>query len=292
MDIEKTNLELAQRSVQNYAKRTQIERLRVLNDIFRFLYSEFGKKHILDYSFEEINALKSWIQSKTVGIDRKKKYILYLKIMVDCALQKLAAEGNYQIVAYWQYVLSNNIHFSENGTKREVIMVSPEEIKDFLRKLKEIDVENYILFSILAYSGCRIAGLINLTFNNIHFDRGVFFTQEKATKTSSGMNKYFLPLAFCKELQNYCIRNQISGVDHICPVSDKQIRVRLRKIKPNWFPHLFRHTFRTQLHLRGCPNTEAEFLLNHAVSNVQQVYLQQLKDENHLRSIYDRYFPY
>lgn len=131
MDIEKTNLELAQRSVQNYAKRTQIERLRVLNDIFRFLYSEFGKKHILDYSFEEINALKSWIQSKTVGIDRKKKYILYLKIMVDCALQKLAAEGNYQIVAYWQYVLSNNIHFSENGTKREVIMVSPEEIKDF-----------------------------------------------------------------------------------------------------------------------------------------------------------------
>ncbi len=291
--IEEDNDRLVDRALRNYRERTRECRRRDMKLILNYFYEKFGKKHLLSYSFSEIEEFKDWIQNKKVGLERKKRLLLTLKKTIMEGLKEAGANGDFQLIAFWKYTLEEK-NFTESGKKKEIKYIEPEEIKEFLNTLKRTDLENYFLFGILIYSGCRLSGLINLQYNNINFDQGYFITQEKPTKVSSGLNTYFLPMFFVKELKLFCMQNNITNADKLCTVSDKQIRTRLRKTlkKPNWHPHLFRHSFRTQLHLKGCPEVEAEFLLNHAVRGILQVYLQQLKNMKHLREIYDKFFPY
>ncbi|MHA1340795.1 MAG: tyrosine-type recombinase/integrase [Promethearchaeota archaeon] len=292
-DIKSQNSLLIEKSIQRYAKATQINKRRIMRRTFNFLYEKFGVKYILNYSIEEFEQLFLWIENMQISKVTKQRFRNALKNLVNYALKPRFLEGDLKENIKWNYLLSNDFfEFTEMGKKREIIVIEKESIIEFLNQLRKKNYDDYIRFSIIIYSGCRISGLTNLKVSNIDFKLGVFYVYEKKTKNSSGLNRYFLPLDFIKELKNYIISKNLFKMDNICSITPKQVRCRLKKYRKDWWPHLFRHTLRTQWFLKGMPDIDAELLLNHQIKYSNQIYLKQLNNLNHLRKVYDFYFPY
>lgn len=66
------------------------------------------------------------------------------------------------------------------------VRLSIAELKQLLQGLKLRNYRDYIAVYILADTGCRIGGLINLKIENIRLEERYFITKEK----NSGNNRY------------------------------------------------------------------------------------------------------
>lgn len=195
-------------------------------------------------------------------------------------------------IGFWKYIFSDDFYkFKETGTKREILYLTPEDIKIFIQELKH-KPEDYIFFGTILFSGCRIGGLCALLIKNINWEKGTFQTQEKPTAASSGFNTYYLPKFFMDDLYHFIQSNNLSSNDYLVDVTDKAIRHRLKKYREDWWPHLLRHTLRTCWAQKGMKPIIAKYLLNHEPETVDETYQQSLNNPGELRKEYDRCFPY
>lgn len=292
--VKKENWDLVNRACKRDRPKTQYDKKNKLKLIFTFLYDQIGIKRIMEYSAQEIYALYEWIDEKPISKKAKSRYRYHFKSIMDYILKINVDQPNFfEKNAYWNYILSRNYYeFKETGERRKITYISPEEMQQFLQHLMKTEINNYILFSILAYSGCRIGGLIELYIKNINFEKRTFITYEKPTKNSPGKNEYYLPGFFCDHLQTYLLRNQMGNDDKLTLLTTKAIRERLKQYK-EWWPHLFRHSLRVNWQKKGMDRAIAEILLNHAPSTVDSIYLQSLNnDPKYLREQYNKFFPY
>jgi len=287
------NASLIKSAVKRFADKTKKNKLRSVMHLLNFLYKNCSVKKIEEYRLSDFEALFLFLEKKKISKKMKVRYRADLRDVVFYAIRNEIASGHFELKTKYDFIFSDSFFsFSESSERREIIRIGADDIQRFLSECRKKDINDYIWFSILSYSACRISGLCNLVIKDIRFSERMFITQEKKTKTSSGLNKYFLPDYFIGELQVFIKRNNLKQTDRICWLTDKQIRMRLKRYRAKWWPHLFRHTIRSLWHLRGMPGIEAELLLNHRVRDLECVYLQQLNNKEHLRKIYDKYFPY
>lgn len=292
MTVEGQNTELIDSACHQDRPKTRYDRKNKLKLILEFLYSKRGIKYLPDYDPKDILALFEWIDAKEISLKAKSRYRYHLKTIITYALkQGINDPGIVQKIAFWNFILSKDyFQFKETGEKRKILYISPEEMRSFLQHLRETHIENYILFSILAYSGCRIGGLMDVRFTDINHQSATFITHEKPTRHSSGKNTYYLPTWFIDHIQTYQERIQEETLFH---VTTKAIRRRLKGYKPQWWCHLFRHSLRANWAKLGMDQQIAELLLNHAPSTVDAIYLQGLNtNPQFLREQYDKFFPY
>ncbi|MHA1869570.1 MAG: tyrosine-type recombinase/integrase [Promethearchaeota archaeon] len=290
-EIKVYNAKLINKYLQRFAPLTQARKLRAIRMLLDYMYTNIGIKYYHDYTIDDFEQIFLFIEKKNIRHNTKNRYRLELKNLYIYSIRDRIANHKNNFLLY-DFVFSDEFFvFSESANKREIIALSKKDILDFIEETRK-NIDDYIWFSLLIFSGCRVGGLCNLIIKDIDFKQDIFQTQEKKTSASSGFNRYFLPHNFMDELKVYILRKQLGKDAKLCPITPKQVRIRLRRYRHQWWPHLFRHTLRVQWHLAGMPDTEAEMLLNHKVKNIQEVYLQQLNNIDHLRGIYDRYFPY
>jgi len=287
------NRNIVESAVARFSLKTQKNKIRSSRHLLEYLYNECGIKKLVNYTLSDFERLFLFIEKKKISKKMKVRYRSDLRDIIFYAIRDEIASGRYDLKTKYDYLFSDEFFtFSESSKPRIIIQLNASDITQFLAECRSKSIDDYIWFSILIYSGCRISGLCNLIISDIDFKTGKFQTQEKKTKHSSGLNTYFLPGFFLSELKVYLKRRCLSRRDKVCNISDKQLRIHLKRYRSKWWPHIFRHTIRTLWYLRGMSNIDAELLLNHRITNLDQIYLQQLNNIQHLREIYDKYFPY
>jgi integrase len=292
MSIKEQNLELVEKAVYNFAESTKTKKINDAKTMFSILYQKC-EKNLLDYSLDELEYAFREIQSKQISALRKRRYLIALKDTIDYVLRDDVINRRTDRIAFFEFVFSKKfIVMKENGTSREFIQITSQEIKELLQELRKVNVRDYIFCSILAFSGCRISGLVNLKIKDIDFEKAIFYTQEKRTSSSSGRCRYFLPNWFMKEIQVYIQRNGLTNENNICNITDKAVRKNLKRYKKDWWLHLMRHTIRANWYLNGMQKPDADMLLNHKPDSVDSIYLKSLNNVTHLREAYNKFFPY
>jgi integrase len=302
-ELNQTEIDKALRLYRS--KRTQYDRGNFMRSILEYFYDEFGVKFLLNYEIDEI---EEWLHEIDIrkcrkgrtemqlSLDAKRKYrTCLLHIILHILKTNLRDRNAYELIGLWTYLLSDSFYkFSASSHQlRQILAIEPQEIKILLVNLMNTNIRDYMIFGILAYSGCRIGGLIHLQVKNIHFDIGTFESQEKPTMKADGWNTYFLPHYFAEQLKTYILREQLRADDYVFNITDKGIRQDIvQKYKPEWWPHLLRHTIRIQWEKKGMRAIIAKFLLNHEPSSVDEGYLRGFRNYKALRENYDRYFPY
>jgi integrase len=304
--IEELNQTEIEKAIRSYrSKRTQYDRGNLMQTILVYFYDEFGVKYLLNYEIDEIEAWLHEIDNQKCHKGRtelqlsrgtKRKYrTCLLHVILHILKMNIRERNAYELIGLWTFILSDKFYeLSETShPMRQIIEIDPQEIKDLMTNLMITNICHYMIIGILAYSGCRMGGVIHLIVKNIHFDLGTFESQEKATKKTDGWNTYFLPIFFMEQLKTYILREQLQDNDYVFDISDKGIREDIvQKYKPEWWPHLLRHNIRMQWEKKGMRPIIAKFLLNHEPSSVDEEYLRGLRNYKTLRENYDRYFPY
>jgi integrase len=115
-------------------------------------------------------------------------------------------------------------------------------------------MRDYIMISLLAYSGCRVGGICALKIKDIDINNRIFQTQEKPTSGSTGWNMYFFPHKFKLHLESYLVQIEYENPDQdrLFPIQTKTVRKvlsghQVRQINP----HLFRDAINTHWVDRG-----------------------------------------
>lgn len=291
-NIKQQNGILVENAIKRYSDKTKYDYNNKIQIDLKFLY-DLDIRYLLDYEIEHWQQLFDFIESKPITKDCKKRYRYYLRNVIQFALKKEISEGKIERLGFFNYIFSDKFcQFSESGTKYDYIHIKPKEIQDFLAELFQAKIRDYILFGILAYSGCRAAGIINLKVKDINFEERYFTTQEKKTRDSSGYNRYFLPGVFLSQLKVFIAREQLQPDQQLAGFSYENLDFILKTRRNNWRLHLFRHAIRVNWHEKGMPDLEAQFLLNHKPASIDQTYLKSLNTIEHLREVYDKFFPY
>lgn len=297
MEAEIENIKLENQAkiknaIEGFADKTQYDYSNKVKNCLNFLYDQFGVMSLLDYNFDELMSLLKWIEAKSIIKMTKKRYRWYLRTVIVEILKPEIAQKKTDRLSFYNYVLSDEcFEFSESGHKMKYPRIKPQEVKDLLDETLKTDIMDYMMFKILSFSGCRASGLLNIRIENIDFVKASFQTQEKKTNDSSGYNMYFLPKTMMDEIKVYCLR---SGVvkGRLFNCNYQKLQYKIKKYRPELRLHLFRHAIRTNWKALGMDIMDAHFLLNHTPKNVDEDYCKSYYNEETLRAIYDKFFPY
>lgn len=236
--------------------------------------------------------INDWLAENSLQLDKDslEKFFYYLK---EKKLKNNSLNTYHFVFRYISDYLkdrgiNNNFLEGFNGFKKEkpiIIILTPDEIEKILnvrlsygkfRNLSSDYVNEYLnnlyqtFTMFLAYTGCRFDEASSLEVRDIDLSAGkaIFRT----TKNKEYRNVYFLeplisklkPFIEGKNLTDYVFKS-LSGNKIFATTyrDDLQLRVKKTGITKRVHPHLFRHSFATQLLMSGVDVTMVASLLGH-----------------------------
>lgn len=196
--------------------------------------------------------------------------------------------------------------FKETGTHRDETPLTMEWVVDCLRYWRTRSYEDYIFFSLLAYSAMRIQAATKIELAKIDLVERKIVTNDKITKWFGKENAYIIPKSFVVKLESFIeeIRltrpNQKTLFRYIPAIYRRHIKEWADNVKQRkgWnidmHPHLFRDAINTFFKENGLVLEEDRclILIQMPKGVNPQVYLKRMKDFEFRRNLYDRYFPF
>jgi len=234
-------------------------------------------------------------QTVHAGITPKTKYrtalYQYIKWIIG---PKLAAreqiQYNYDVIFDPNYIT-----FTDTGTHYDDIPLTKTDIVNCLAFFRARNERDYLLFSILAYTGMRAGGVCNIRIDNVNFDTRSIKTQEKRTSHSTGMNTYAIPKTFMNTLKAFILQQtQIFPTEpRLFPITPKAVRIQIKRWRKDAHPHLFRDALNTIWMDMGLDQAIRSMLLNQVPTGVNaQNYLKKYRSWPARLELYDRFFPF
>ncbi|MFW9875135.1 MAG: tyrosine-type recombinase/integrase [Candidatus Thorarchaeota archaeon] len=178
------------------------------------------------------------------------------------------------------------IHKDPNSNKNTVLTI--EEVKKILDYLKLHNYQYYLIFRILAETGMRKGGLLNINCDKVNVEKRFIETQEK-----SGKVIYYTSKELAKMLEIYLKERKRKNTDSNALFISMQLKRYhqrafnkylngqvaygkvvykgiLQKVGINKHVtcHTFRRTLNTLRKVMGCSNEDRKILLNHKVRDV------------------------
>ena len=176
--------------------------------------------------------------------------------------------------------------------------LNEREIGAILKKAKETNIRDYLILAILAYTGMRVSELCNLNVEDIDTVRRVIHIRGgKGSKDRI----VIIPHHLSDELEQYIRKNNmLSGPLFPGRGVNKRITSRtvqritkkyaeMCNITKNVTPHVFRHSFATNMLRRGADIRYIQRLLGHSSLSTTEVYTH--LSESDLITVYDRTHP-
>jgi integrase len=172
------------------------------------------------------------------------------------------------------------------------------------------ELELYLAFQMIIYSGARISEVCHLEFKNIDLKNRWFITTVKSKKSDKRDGVYFFPEFFVPELRyyirhlkeeygnnpKYFFPNKKSKKGYL---TKTPLEKRLKDLKENLDleyntnPHAFRDFLNTKRMEMRLPKDLCTMLLNQKPKGVNpQHYLKKFNNRVHLRDLYDQYNPF
>lgn len=177
----------------------------------------------------------------------------------------------------------------------EYTFYTENQIRVVVEKSKKIE---QIMISLLFESGLRISEFQQIRVGDINFSTGEIFIIGKGRKPAMVYFSFKTGL----DIQNYINARGLSKSDYLwrsdysacnAPLTIKTIRKWLKEAFDrcgfsNFYPHQLRHSFATNLAVRGATIYEIQHLLRHSDIRTTQIYLHHL--QNRLNDTYRRIF--
>lgn len=258
--------------------------------------NERGYKYhtILDIEARIFKEYFRHIDTLDIQITAKARYIIPLKKFIDHLIIPQIIEEEAKITRNYNLIFSRRFHkFKMGGKTRNNPVLNKEDVLECIQFFRDRNFRDYILFSLIAYTGMRTIGVINLQVKNIDFGDRILKTQEKRTKVSKGDNAYIIPQKFVIPLKSFIIERDLQLEDHVFDISSKNIRKQLKKWRPQAHPHQFRDTLNTLWFEMKLEKDLRMILLNQNPGmNVLHYVKKYQKDLHARRDLYDQYFPY
>lgn len=225
----------------------------------------------------------------------KSKYRSVLKQFILWIMVPKLARGEKSRFDYSIVFAPNYVELTDSGFTRTVEPLSKNDILDCINFFRTRNERDYIVVCLLAYTGMRIGGLVNIEIKNIDFTTRCINTKEKRTKANTGDNRYAFPKFFAESLKAYVFQYQLMRPNEIYlfPVTTKNLRQQLKKWRKEIHPHLFRDALNSRWADLGMDEGLRSIILNQKPTGVNaQHYLKELKSWNKRLEYYDRFFPY
>jgi integrase len=251
---------------------------------------------ILDVTPIQLREYFQWVDTSVHALlDVKSKYKTSLKQYIYWIITPQLAAGE-QIKYNYEVIFKDSFYTMKNtGTHRSEEPLTKQDVLDCINFFRERNERDYIMVCLLAYTGMRVGGLMNLELRNINFDLRCLLTQEKRTRAHNGINKYAIPPFFVRILKAYVTQLQAlyPTQTHLIPICSRVIRKQLKKWRSSIHPHLFRDAINSRWSEAGMDIGFRSILLNQKPPNVNtDNYQKFLRSWNARIEIYDKFFPY
>ncbi|WP_457558245.1 tyrosine-type recombinase/integrase [Candidatus Harpocratesius sp.] len=279
-------------------KRHHLQHLNYFNNFIMQNYP--GVKSIFEVSPEQFRDFFIHLEKKTnpsLKIRTKLKYRTSLKSFFNYVLTPKIAR-NEAIKYNYSIIFSNSyFQFTDIQNKMPENKMSKQDVLKILKFFFARNFRDYIAFAILAFTGMRPIGLLNIKVQNIDLKNRMIKTIGKRTKTNrTGEVRYFFPEFFRNDLEAFILERQES--EDLFNITSQNLRRQLKKYPYNdYHLHQFRETLNVERLKMGLIDPDLrKMLLNQHVSDVNvKHYVDSLKDPEYpedLRELYDKFFPY
>lgn len=255
-----------------------------------------GIHSILDVTPLQFREYFQYVNDHVQGqLSVKNKYRTTVKQFIYWIIRPLIAVGdtikyNYEVVFEPAF-----LPMRDTGSRRNEEPFSKADVTDCLNFFRTRNEQYYLIFALLAYTGMRVGGVVNIEIDKIDFENRFIWTQEKQTKATTGSNMYPIPLSFVNTLKGYVMQyQQLSPKENfLFPLATGVIRKQLRKWRNEAHPHLFRDALNSRWMEQGLDEGVRALLLNQKPKSVNaDHYLKILRSWKARLEFYDKYFPY
>ncbi|UYP43909.1 hypothetical protein NEF87_000194 [Candidatus Lokiarchaeum ossiferum] len=269
---------------------------------FKYFQENFPEVNsVLEITPDQFKTFFKHLESRILRDKVKIKYRMNLSAFIKYLLGESRAYKK-QVDYDYSYIFSNDFFkFTDTAGKVERDALSFQDIFEIEDFYQNRSMRDYVLVSMLAYSGCRVGGLCAIKIKNIDMKNRTFQTQEKPTEGSTGWNRYFFPRKFKVHLESYLVQLQFENPDQefLFPIETKTVRKILSDYpKRHVNPHLFRDAINSHWVENGLLDTGIRsILLNQTPSGVNaqrylKRYTQNDKSGKERLKLYDQFFPY
>lgn len=223
-----------------------------------FLSKQYDNTRTLKRKIASIKSLYSYLESEEIILSNPIKKIKF-KFKNDKSLPRLISPRVISMILLQVYQNLNNSHTCFS---------------------KFISLRNVLIIEFLIRTGLRISELCSLMWQNIDFSTGTLFIKGKGNKERVVYieDKNFM------ELLNYYKKNFMINSKYVFlnryhqKLSEQAVRLILNDLKQKLHitqpvtPHMFRHTFATQLLENDVDIRYIQKILGHSSINVTQIY--------------------
>lgn len=256
---------------------------------------------VLKITPEQFKSYLTFIENRTLRKPVKRKYRSNLKAFINYLLDEARAY-NEKIPFNYDYIFSDKfVKFTDSTDKVERDELTQGDVVEIISFFENRNFRDFIMVSLLAYSGCRVGGLCALKIEKIDLANRTFETQEKPTGNKTGWNRYFFPRKFKIHLESYIlqVKRLNPSQELLFPIQTKTVRRQLSTYsKRHVNPHLFRDALNTNWVENGLLDSGIRsILLNQTPSGINAThylkkYTQSDKSGKKRQKLYDQYFPY
>jgi integrase len=256
-------------------------------------------KSILEVDPLMFRAFFTHLENQSLQKVGKNKYRQNLKAYIYWIISPDLALGIIPKINY-ELVFSQKFHkFTQTTPAKDDIVLSREDIFNCLKFFQGRNFRDYIMFSLLAFTGMRVGGLVSILIDDIDLHERRLKSQEKPTEDNLGLNEYFFPKSFIWDLEAYImeIKAKYPNQTQLFPITEKAVRIQLRNWNNLAHPHLFRDAINTRRFEMGLMDDALRGILLNQSPNGKSInsrhYLKKyLKSWEARRELYDQYFPY
>lgn len=250
------------------------------------MYSYFVRKY-LEWTDEfTLESVKRFLRHLLLDLEYKNNSI-YLATM---ALKKF-----FETIGYTE--IANTIE-PPKRPKNLPKYLTEREIGAILKKAKENNKRDYLILAVLAYTGIRVSELCNLRVEDVDTVRRIIHIRGgKGSKDRI----VIIPPHLSEELEQYIRENNMltgplfpgkSDKNGITPRTVQRLVKKYAKmcnITKEVTPHVFRHSFATNMLRRGADIRYIQRLLGHSSLSTTEVYTH--LSEADLIIVYDKTHP-
>jgi integrase len=225
----------------------------------------------------------------------KEKYRTGIKRYLEWIIMPLMAEDKAPARNYDMIFKDRYYQFKEGGHPREEEPFTKQDVLDCLNFFRNRNERDYIMFTLDAYTGMRVGGLVSIRIQDIDFVERRIQTREKRTKATAGNNSYVIPLKFVNTLKAYVmqIRALFPQQELLFPIDVRTVNKQLKLWRASAHPHLFRDALNTRWQELNLDKDMREILLNQKPTSVNaKAYLKKYRSWPAHRLLYDNAFPY
>lgn len=241
-----------------------------VNISFKHLIQFFGEKKNLDeITVKEIEEFKYYLMNRA-----PKGFVVYMRTL----------KAAFNIAIEWRYILTNpfvKVKFKK-GQKKKPIFITRDELEEILNQTELKKMKNIFIFAF--NTGCRLGEITSLRWQNIDLKKNIIiigdnlFTTKNEKQRIIPISKELLPILKTLSKKEKKSLNFVFGKTNSFSFSNDYVSrnfkkaCRKAKMKDEVHFHTLRHSFASNLAMKGVPLIVIKELLGHSSITTTEIY--------------------